>query len=387
MAFPASIGRLIPPDRYTWWVGKGMDRAYRRATQAPTVDREPVELSDLRAVVFSDHHRGTGDAADDFRRCEETYAAALGWYLEQGYELWLLGDVEELFQNRAGAVMERYAGVLALEAQFGNRLLRFYGNHDLAWRSAEVVRRFLPGQQVHEAMNLTVTDRGLALGRLFLAHGHQGTIDSGNLLILPFSRFVVRFVWGTLQRWRGFPNTSPAADALIRHRHDQSMAQWADGHEERVVLVAGHTHHPVFLNTDAPDLAECALQRDAEYRAAKAAGQGEAAARARFEQAQVRALREAPYEPPDLAGWSYFNSGCCSFADGDITGLEFADGEVRLVRWKGNQDRPSPQILQRRGLREVFGTLSGVAPPITASSPKHATRRRRLARRSSRMPA
>ena len=368
MALPAFITRRIPPDRYTWWVGKGMDRAYRRAAERPTVDRAPVEVDALKAVVFSDHHRGDGDAADDFRRCEETYAAAIGWYLEQGYELWLLGDVEELWENRTSAVMQRYEGLLRLEARFGDRLLRFYGNHDLSWRDTDLVRRFLPGTAVHEAMTLTVTDGGNPLGRLFLAHGHQGTIDSGNLLLVPVSRFVVRFIWGTLQRWRGFPNTSPVTDELIRHRHDQAMARWADTHEERVVLVAGHTHHPVFLGTEAPDLAANVLRREAEYRAAQEGGDATevAAARARLEQAKVRALREVPYEAPDLEGWSYFNSGCCSYADGDITGLEFAEGEVRLVRWKGNQDRPAPRILQRRGLREVFGTLTGTRPDRAA---------------------
>ena len=33
-------------------------------------------------------------------------------------------------------------------------------------------------------------------------------------------------------------------------------------------------------------------------------------------------------EPP-----CYFNTGCCSFGDGDVTGLEIGDGEIRLIRW------------------------------------------------------
>ena len=32
----------------------------------------------------------------------------------------------------------------------------------------------------------------------------------------------------------------------------------------------------------------------------------------------------------------YFNTGCCSFPDGDVTGLEIADRQIRLVRWPGN---------------------------------------------------
>lgn len=375
MALPAPISKRIPPDLYQWWVGKGMDRAYGRALRAPSIVRLPVEVDELRAVVFSDHHRGNGDSADDFRRCEESYAAALGWYLEEGHELWLLGDVEELWKNRADEVMERYATILALEAQFGDRLKRFYGNHDLAWRSREMVRRHLPGTTVHEAMSVTITDHSRPLGSLFLVHGHQGTIDSGNLLVLPISRFVVRFIWGKLQRWRGYPNTSPAEDALLRHRHDQVMAHWADHHAEPLVLVAGHTHHPVFHRPDPLDFAAEARRRAAEYAAAKAAGEGAPAARAAKELARIRAEREQRYDPPELHGWSYFNGGCCSFADGDITGLEFADGEVRLVRWPGDKMHPAPEILLRRPLREVFSSLAQ-AEPSAAGAAQPALERR-----------
>jgi hypothetical protein len=54
----------------------------------------------------------------------------------------------------------------------------------------------------------------------------------------------------------------------------------------------------------------------------------------------------------------YFNTGCCCFADGDVTGLEIADGEIRLVRWPNDDDQPKPQILARLGLRAVFEALS-----------------------------
>src|SRR5665809_119482 len=53
---------------------------------------ERLDPGTQRIVVFSDHHKGTGDRADDFRRCEHAYSAALGYYLEQGYRLLVLGD-------------------------------------------------------------------------------------------------------------------------------------------------------------------------------------------------------------------------------------------------------------------------------------------------------
>jgi hypothetical protein len=30
---------------------------------------------------------------------------------------------------------------------------------------------------------------------------------------------------------------------------------------------------------------------------------------------------------------SYFNTGCCRFEDGDITGIELDDGVLRLIKW------------------------------------------------------
>lgn len=38
-------------------------------------------------------------------------------------------------------------------------------------------------------------------------------------------------------------------------------------------------------------------------------------------------------QPIELKGPWYFNSGCCSYGDGDITGIEIRDGSIWLVRW------------------------------------------------------
>jgi hypothetical protein len=362
---PAFIARWLPQNAYAKRIGRGLSDAYEKATSRP-----PVEVNELRAVVFSDHHRGSGDGADDFRRCEEAYAAALGWYLEQGYELWLVGDVEELWENRAVHVMKRYEDILALEYQFRDRLWRFYGNHDMAWKRQrdveEDLARYVPGTQVREALKLVITDGGEPLARLFLVHGHQGTIDSGNLLVVPFSRFVVRFGWGTLQRARGFANTSPATDAVLRGKHDRAMATWADRHPERIVLLAGHTHHPVFPGQLPPDRAAEAREAERRYRDSQNSGQDLSAPRAAHELARVRKVRAEPHDPIDLERPSYFNSGCCSFGDGDVTGLEFSDGRVRLVRWLDNNGNPTPHELAGADLRALFGQLTGRAPPARA---------------------
>ena len=239
MAIPAFIARHLGEQAYRRRIGKGLTEAHGRA------GRRDIELSDLRAVVFSDHHRGVGDGADDFRRCEPAYCAALGWYLEQGYELWLLGDVEELWENSPRKVMKHYEDVLALERQFGDRLRRFYGNHDMEWRSSRYVEKFLarhvPGTAVEEAVRIVITRSGEPLGTLFLVHGHQGTTDSGNLLVVPFSRLVVRLRTG--RRCSGhmsFASTSPASDDLLRGQHDRRWRRGPTPCRAPLVIVAGH---------------------------------------------------------------------------------------------------------------------------------------------------
>lgn len=194
---------VAPLDRdYLKKIGDGLDEAFAAA---------PVETlgAEERIVVFSDHHRGAGDGADDFRHCEHAYTAALGYYLAAGYRLFLLGDVEELWEEPPARPLERYADVLDLERQFAaaGRLERFWGNHDDAWASRRTVRRHLEhligGGKVREALRLRVPRPDGEDGVLFFVHGHQGTDASdtfGKLARLP-----VRYLWRPLDAstWSG----------------------------------------------------------------------------------------------------------------------------------------------------------------------------------------
>ena len=49
----------------------------------------------------------------------------------------------------------------------------------------------------------------------------------------------------------------------------------------------------------------------------------------------------------------YFNSGCCSFSDGDITGLEIEDGRIRLFKWSMHNGK-GRVILEDNDLEHVF---------------------------------
>jgi UDP-2,3-diacylglucosamine pyrophosphatase LpxH len=350
-------------------------RGLTRALGSDRLLEESFELDTDRLIVFSDLHKGTRDGADDFWRSEPAYMAALAYYLELGHTLIVLGDVEELWENRADKVMSKYANVLAFERRYhdADRYMRVWGNHDDDWRRRRRVRRlnrvFGSDVALAEAIKLTVTRGGKAVGTLFLAHGHQGTADSQ--ILATVSRPAVR-IFGFLQRKFNRPWNIPTLDANLRHRHDLAMFHWATRHaSDRLVLIAGHTHHPVFWSTrpDRPteqDIAELEFMLD-RLREDGAAPDVLAQTRARLEQFKARLLDgvkpPTPINPP-----CYFNTGCCAFSDGDVTGIEIAEGEIRLVRWPNDTGEALPkQLVEPVGLESVFDAVAtGVIAMETA---------------------
>jgi UDP-2,3-diacylglucosamine pyrophosphatase LpxH len=358
----------LSQDDYDSAIAAGLDRVYE-ATRS-----DPIQLSELRAVVISDLHRGARDGADDFQRAEPAYSAALGSYLEQGYELWLLGDVEELWENDLDEVVpDSYRQLLALEMEFasdrgGPGLRRFWGNHDLDWKDEDNVDRylgeFLPGVRVGEALRLEVRDGENPLGELFMVHGHQGTDFSERFQFV--SRFFVRRIWREVQTTQGWLSTTPSYDYELRAKHDTAMFRWARGRVsggdvgERPLLIAGHTHHPVFPGKPPkqPDTKKVA-ELEAKLEQARANGEGlERLAQLRADLENVRAkLRRERYPvPPEINDPPcYFNGGCCCYPDGDITCLELdgAGDEIRLVRWPRDEAQPD-RTLPKDSLRGVF---------------------------------
>ena len=285
-----------------------------------------------RLVVFSDHHKGARDGADDFQRCERSYNAALAYYDRLGYHLLELGDVEELWENKFDEVAGSYGVTLELAARFqaGGRYTRFFGNHDLAWNDAgffqKRMERFGYGDVTPvEALRLEVELGDGGVLELFLVHGHQGTADSDRNAWL--SRLFVRFGWRALQRLLNRPWNTPSVDWGLRGEHAAHMCSWAAGRKR--VLIAGHTHMPVFFESvKRPEASP-----DDVPPAASGADRDEALRLAWIEWAKAEQERLRSNPPIQLETPCYFNTGCCSFGDGDITGLEIGDGEIKLIRW------------------------------------------------------
>jgi hypothetical protein len=51
---------------------------------------------------------------------------------------------------------------------------------------------------------------------------------------------------------------------------------------------------------------------------------------------------------------TYFNSGCCCFSDGDITGIEIEDGYIRLIKWEKENGKSQRCVLEEKSLKELF---------------------------------
>jgi predicted phosphodiesterase len=368
----AILGYIQAVKRVDGFHRAEISRGLTRAFNGDRVVAEERPLEELRIAIVSDLHKGTRDGADDFWRCERAYRAAIAHYLEEGYRLVVLGDAEELWECDAPDVIECYRELLDIEAELhaDGRYLRIWGNHDIDWRKPRLVQKHLSGTfgpdiAVHEALRIEVTAGGAAIGTLFLTHGHQGTADSE--LFALYSRPFVRG-FGLLQRGFNKPWNTPATDNRLRARHDKAMFEWARSKDHPpLVLIAGHTHRPIYWDETPPvppatRISGLAHRLDAARHAGAPPEQlAELHAALEYARGEQRWQTDPPepVEPP-----CYFNTGCCAFSDGDITAIEIADGEIRLVRFPDDDSQPHPKLLSDppAKLADVFARVGSGQP-------------------------
>ena len=335
---PANIRRRI-----------ALDRALHRARQAGAISL----AGNYRYMIFSDHHKGGRDQADDFQPCESSYLAALDHYLRENYTLIVLGDAEELWEESIQRVMEAYANVFRSEARFyPDRYLRLSGNHDNAWEIKDLVRQhldpFFSGIQIRQELLFDFEDEPGSHSEILLLHGHQGTLDGD---VFDFVPPHILPLYRQFQNKTGLGRTSPSRDAYERSVQDNQMYYWAS-QQEKLVLIAGHTHRPIWGSMShlerlmAQFHALLHMQpQSANFESEAAHLQEEIKRRARKDPPKADALKTRP---------CYFNTGCCRFRDGDITGIEIVDGQIGLVKWGDQNGKTERSELERISLAEIF---------------------------------
>ena len=303
-------------------------------------------------IIFSDHHRGVGDKADDFAPCKQTYLNALAHYLEQGYGLLILGDAEEFWENTLKNVISKYKDVLALEREFHvkTEFIKIWGNHDDAWSYLTNLKRYLHplfGQlESFEAVQFIVESDQLSYGKILMAHGHQGSRASDKYA--GISKWFVRYFWRSFQRIFHVALSTPSKSKELKDKHDLAMYEWARS-KAKQMIICGHTHQPVFMSQNHVDvlskeLASLKPDSDAHIKRIE-----EIKAKLESLLARTSAIGTLVNDPYPC----YFNSGCCSFSDGDITGLELHNGKIELVKW----DSEKRTSIASEELLKVFGEL------------------------------
>ncbi|MBC7890363.1 MAG: metallophosphoesterase [Ferruginibacter sp.] len=282
-----------------------------------------INIATDHFIIFSDQHKGNKNRGDDFKDNEANYIAALKFYHTQSFNFINLGDAEELWKYKADKVMPRYADALLAEANFqaGKKYFRTFGNHDLLWKNKlDVALHFKPFFQmplpIYEGLVLKATINNEPI-QIFLTHGHQGDKMSDNNAI---STWLVAHIWAPVQRFLDININTPSNDFYLRDKHNRLMYEWSS-RRNNMFLITGHTHKPVFASGKySPEVSHTINTEE----------------------------NRADIKP------TYFNTGCCCYNDGDITGIEIADGSIRLIKWYLVNSIPQRLVLEERRLADLI---------------------------------
>jgi predicted phosphodiesterase len=314
----------------------------------------PFDIASGKMIIFSDQHKGTRNGADDFLICEQNYLEALEYYYQNGFHFIDLGDCEELWENMVISVKKEQKPAFEKEKKFipNNALIKIFGNHDLYWKNdpfAPLMLKEIYGTQlpIYEGVVLQTEIKGKQLN-IFCTHGHQGdAVSDGNW----FSKFFVSKVWGPVQSYLKINPNTPAYDDHLKTVHNQIMYEWS-AQQKDLLLITGHTHQPAFESLTHIErlYRQLLFARQVKDEGIIESLQKEIAFR-KFEYTHVSEdyLKLKP---------TYFNSGCCCFSDGDITGIEIAEGNLRLIKWSAKKNIPERIILEETPLGELLEEIN-----------------------------
>lgn len=309
-------------------IKKALDRAFERAK------RVSFDLKNEKIVIISDQHIGDGKrGSDDFQVNRDVYLKALNHYFENGFFLISVGDNEELWECDFDKIFDFNREVYELERKFflEGRLIRIFGNHDRFWGIKSFREKISIFEDIEIVESLLINDK------IFIAHGHQGELESD--ILWPLSRWIVRYIWKPFQRLTGIPSNSPAQNWKVRDRREEAYYRWA--REKGILFIAGHTHRAMFESLSKIDRLRMKME-ELERSIPELTEEGRKRV---FEKIQEidRGIKKSLLENRDgkpekrfekgIPVPCYFNSGCCIYPDG-MTGIEMEDGFIRLVKWE-----------------------------------------------------
>ncbi len=246
-----------------------------------------------KIILMIDSHRGDGSRADDFIPNKQVFLTALKKYYYLGYTYIELGDSDELwqfkkFQQIIEANQEVFRWLYKFHLQ--KRYYPIWGNHDIYkkepkfWKELRAYEKKFPLLYQIKAYEGIILRHFETRQKLFLIHGHQA--DPFNDRTWRISCFLARYLWRPMEIYFGINDPiSPAKNHRRKNKIENRLIEWIKANHQ--ILIAGHTHRPVFASSN---------------------------------------------EPP------YFNCGSSLHPDG-ITGIEIAAGSIALVNWSNNLNR------------------------------------------------
>lgn len=279
-----------------------ISRAFDNALRLPLT-------ADSRYIIFSDCHRGVGNANDNFLKNEYLYLAAMEYYFHKGYTYLELGDGDELWENRSmRKIKEVHDQSFAMMSRYydAGRMYAVYGNHDIIKERKNFRDKHFDSYYcIHSLCDHPLCPgitfySGIVLDDMeqkkdiYLTHGHQA--DPLNSTLWHLSRFLVRYVWRPLEAL-GIPDpTSAAKNNRKKENTEKALTAWAE--ENGHILITGHTHRPMIGSKKSP----------------------------------------------------YFNCGSC-ISPGGITGIEISSRCMTLAKWSMG----AREDLSLYAMREVLG--------------------------------
>jgi predicted phosphodiesterase len=309
--------------------------------------------SEQPVIIFSDQHKGARDGSDDFRMAEENFLCALDYYNQRNFLYLNLGDSEELWENNILTVLKYNTAVFEKEKQFviRNAFFKVFGNHDLFWDNDPFAALYLKkmyGTKVK--IDTGIVFRIKLPGRnvdIFCTHGHQGDAQSdGNAL----SKWFVSYIWGPLQSFLQINTNTPSTNDNRKSVHNEFMYEWS-AKQDDIILITGHTHQPVF--NSLTHLERLYLNRE------EAELNGDKATVEKIDTEIPRRKREYDRVNTQFRKMkpTYFNSGCCCFLDGNITGIEIAGGYIRLIKWSKINGIPTRIVAEEELLDNISAKI------------------------------
>lgn len=341
--------------------------------------RIPFDMDKDKIVFFSDLHRGMG-SKDIFQNNKELFVKILKYYNRRGYKLVYVGDIEEGWgfqRDNIPLILEDHSEELEVEMEFlkDNRYFRVYGNHDDFYRG-HYFKFKNHSMRIYPAIIFEDKEKDFTI---LVTHGCQGHgwHDAGDELV-AFATYA-RYNWFAEILLKNVKSEKEFIEIMEERgkkykSHEKRIVDWVkdDGHGNKRfdILIAGHTHIPVFESIPVEE-SYALIKKDIEEKKYiffndVFKGQEENKSltppesieqkmkknleqnqiRARMRRAAARSVTTEEYGSMLVKEGFYFNTGCAFHSE--IPCIEICEGKISLKFIKDiKEDKMDDRVFTR----------------------------------------